>query len=237
MAGIGKETYPDLTLSEAAAIVERVGRDSVRTATGLAAVMGLKSINSGYFYNKVSAMTKYYGLLERTKGDIALTSLGERIAHPLSVFDKRAALAESVGRVSILKALYGALGPNFHEADFKTKLKDVTQAPLADIERVSPQIERIYRDSIPYFGPESVGVAEQALGGGSSADGARIAVRAPDLGSAPLLGPEAGYRTFQGDGVYLRVKNDRDALEEAAGMLKGWLARQKKKGRGNDSSG
>jgi hypothetical protein len=226
MAGIGKEDYPELTPSEAFEIVEKVGRQSVKTASGLASVMGLKSPDSGYFYHQVSSLTKYYGLIDRAKGTISLTPLGERIAHPLSEPDKTHAQAEAVGRVALLNSLFERLGKEFHEADFRTTLRDVTQAPLADIERSASDVEKLYRDSLRYLssdGPRP-----------SSALIVQASHRAPEgpfeHGSSQLETPhgrshEPGYRTFESDGVFLKIKKDRDSLEEALATIQGWLKR------------
>jgi hypothetical protein len=36
---------------------------------------------------------------------------------------------------------------------------------------------------------------------------------------------EPGYRTFESDGVFLKIKKDRDSLEEALATIQGWLRR------------
>jgi hypothetical protein len=233
MAGIGKEDYPELTLTEAFEIVEKVGRENVKTATGLATVMGLKSPDSGYFYHRVSALTKYYGLLDRAKGNVNLTTIGERIAHPLSESDKAAARAEAASKVPLLRSLFDTLGSEFHDADFRTKLRDVTQAPLAEIEKNAPFIERLYRDSIRYF--SAVGQASPsrtpspppvAFPGVQGPPSPRDLTRDNNL--RPHHEHEPGFRTFESDGVYLKIKKDRDSLEEALATIQGWLRRYSK---------
>ncbi len=226
MAGIGKEDYPQLTPSEAFEIVEKVGRENVKTANGLASVMGLKSPDSGYFYHQVSSLTKYYGLIDRAKGTITLTPLGERIAHPLSEGDKSLARAEAVRRVTLLSSLYGRLGKEFHEADFRTTLRDVTQAPLADIERSAPEIEKLFRDAVRYLSqsPSTGGVAAQDI--------PRL-LESSERPTVPRTSQaipqgrthEAGFRIFESDGVFLKIKKDRDSLEEALATIQGWLKR------------
>lgn len=226
MPGIGKADYPELVPSKAFDIVERVGRETVKTANGLATVMGLKSPDSGYFYHQVSSLTKFYGLIDRTKGTVALTPLGERIAHPLSEEDKRRAQGEAVRRVGLIAALFDRLGAEFHEADFRTTLRDITQAPLADIERTASAVGALYKDAQRYL-PASAPARDAPE---------RADTRRPDeirhgsgLQRVPRadsgLGHEPGYRVFQGDGVYLRIKKDREALEEALTTIQGWLKR------------
>lgn len=225
MAGLGKADFPELTPSRAFEIVEKVGRESVKTANGLATVMGLKSPDSGYFYHQVSSLTKYYGLIDRTKGSIGLTPLGERIAHPLSDSDKSRAQAEAVRRVGLLTSLYDRLGHDFHEADFKTTLRDVTNAPLADIERAAPEVEKLYRDASRFLaqaGPPALRSSDE--GQVSHHEGIRASgVTPPTPTSTPAH--EAGYRTFQADGVYLKIKKDKESLEEALATIQGWLKR------------
>lgn len=225
MAGLGKADFPELTPSRAFEIVEKVGRESVKTANGLATVMGLKSPDSGYFYHQVSSLTKYYGLIDRTKGTIGLTPLGERIAHPLSDSDKARAQAEAVRRVGLLTSLFDRLGHDFHEADFKTTLRDVTNAPLVDIERAAPDVEKLYRDASRYLaqaGSPALGSSDE--GPTSHYGGIRPSgVPSPTPTSTPAH--EAGYRTFQADGVYLKIKKDKESLEEALATIQGWLKR------------
>jgi hypothetical protein len=226
MPGIGKSDYPELTPTKAFEIVERVGRENVRTGSGLATVMGLKSPDSGYFYHQVSSLTKFYGLIDRTKGTVALTPLGERIAHPLSEDDKRRAQSEAVRRVGLVAALFDRLGTEFHEADFRTTLRDVSQAPLAEIERVGNEVEALYKDALRYLPALGLRKTSVERADVSIATGSEPRL---DTSAAHRLGPtlshEPGYRVFEGDGVYIRIKKDRDALEEALTTIQGWLKR------------
>jgi len=224
--GIGKSDYPELTPTKAFEIVERVGRESVKTANGLATVMGLKSPDSGYFYHQVSSLTKYYGLIDRTKGTVALTPLGERIAHPLSEDDKRRAQGEAVRKVGLIAALFDRLGTEFHEADFRTTLRDVTQAPLAEIEKTASAVEALYKDAQRYLSSSgSTGRLSERAESTSSA-GPKPGPESPSVRRADaVLAHEPGYRVFQADGVYLKIKTDKDALEEALVTIQGWLKR------------
>lgn len=227
MAGIGSQEFPEMTLSEAVEIAERVGRENVKTKSGLLEVMGLKREN-GYFYHKVSALTKYYGVLDRSLSNVSLTPLGERIAHPLSDEDKRAAIAEAAGRVPLLKSLFDSLGRNFHDADFRTKLRDVTQAPLPAIQKEAPYLEKLYRDAVPYMserGPPPRDAPQAPADGGSDArlPASTLPMGSPSQHPLPQARYEAGFRTFEGDGVYLKVKRDPEALNEALVTIQGWL--------------
>lgn len=228
MPGIGKSDYPELTPSEAFGIVEKVGRENVKTANGLASVMGLKSPDSGYFYHQVSSLTKYYGLIDRAKGTVSLTPLGERIAHPLSEADKALAEAEAVRRVSLLTSLFERLGTEFHEADFRTTLRDVTQAPLAEIEKSASDVGKLYRDSQRYLArvqPSGDAVSHEALQIAKPSAQRHTESGAQEPTAVPAHEP--GYRTFQADGVYLRIKKDKEALEEALTTIEGWIRRHK----------
>ncbi|HZY70210.1 MAG TPA: hypothetical protein VFF67_04430 [Thermoplasmata archaeon] len=226
MPGIGKADYPELVPSKAFDIIERVGRENVKTASGLAAVMGLKSPDSGYFYHQVSSLTKFYGLIDRAKGTVALTPLGERIAHPLSDEDKRKAEGEAVRRVALLSSLFERLGLEFHESDFRTTLRDVTQAPLADIERYAGEVDALYKDAQRYLSPSPAG--RNGPHGASptrTPSGIEPSEQRSDSGGSPTLAHEPGYRVFQGDGVYLKIKKDKDSLEEALTTIQSWLKR------------
>jgi hypothetical protein len=226
MPGIGKLDYPELTPTKAFEIVERVGRENVKTGNGLATVMGLKSPDSGYFYHQVSSLTKFYGLIDRSKGSIALTPLGERIAHPLSEDDKRRAQSEAVRRVGLVAAIFDRLGTEFHEADFRTTLRDITQAPLAEIERTGSELETLYKDALRYL--PSSGIKRPSPDRtnltGSAREEPLLETRgSPQSGSD--VAHEPGYRTFVSDGVYLKIKKDKESLEEALTTIQGWLKR------------
>lgn len=223
MAGIGKSDYPELSPTKAFEIVERVGRESVKTASGLASVMGLKSPDSGYFYHQVSSLTKYYGLIDRTKGTVALTPLGERIAHPLSEEDKRRAQGEAVRRVGLIASLFERLGSDFHEADFRTTLRDVTQAPLAEIERSANEVEGLFKDAQKYL--VSAGQPRNSPERLEATTSWTPPEHRGAQHSESQIGHEQGYRTFQSDGVFLKIKKDRDSLEEALATIQGWLRR------------
>ncbi len=234
MAGIGNQEYPEMTLTEAVAIAEKVGREGVKTKTGLIAVMGLKEA-SGYFYHKVSALTKYYGVLDRSLTNVALTPLGERIAHPLSATDRREALAEAAGRVSLLRALYDALGQTFHDADFRTKLRDVTQAPLPEIEKAAPYLEKLYRDAVQYMGNENAPTTMPSMTGREPASGFHHGVTPSPMPRSAPASHEPGFRTFEGDGVFLKIKKDPEALKEALATVNGWLTLHQKSRKGSDT--
>lgn len=231
MATIGRMEYPELTLTQAVEITEKVGRQNVKTIVGLAQVMGLKSINSGYFYHQVSALTKYFGVVNRTRESISLTPLGERIAHKLTDADRRLALAEAASRVRLLPALYEALGQSYHEADFKTKLRDVTGASLPEIEKAAAFVERLYHDAIPY-------IAQVPAQGLTSQPARESAEEHPGSGGRPpkynlgsLLGIsesdmdraiDSEFRTYKTTGIALVVKRDLKSLREAEMMLRAW---------------
>jgi hypothetical protein len=226
MPGIGKSDYPELTPSKAFEIVERVGRENVKTGSGLATVMGLKSPDSGYFYHQVSSLTKFYGLIDRTKGTVALTPLGERIAHPLSEEDKRRAQGEAVRRVGLISALFERLGTEFHEADFRTTLRDVSQAPLAEIEKAGRDVETLYKDALRFL---PTAAAKRPSADRAESDLSTRTEPSLESRGSPRpdsnLGNESGYRTFVADGVYLKIKKDKDSLEEALTTIQGWLKR------------
>lgn len=224
MPKIGSLEYPALTLSEASEIAEKVGHEGVKTKQGLVEVMGLKNPN-GYFYHKVSSMTKYYGLLERGLDIVRLTSTGERIAHPLSAEDKRKALAEAAERVPLFHALFDSLGANYHDADFRTKLRDLTQAPLQAIQIVSAAVERLYRDAASYMSASGIvpPASTPSTGNDVTSGGPLARVSSRDGGDVHHA-HEAGFRIFEGDGVFLKVRKDPEALGEALATITAWVS-------------
>jgi hypothetical protein len=229
MAKIGREEYPELTLSHSVEIAEKVGRQNVKTNAGLAQVMGLKSVDSGYFYHQASALTKYFGVINRTKDSVSLTPLGQRIAHPISDSDRRLALAEAAGRVKLLQILYEALGQSFHEADFRTKLRDVTGASPFEIEKSGSFIERLYHDAIPYMAqvPPKTFTADQPQDATPAKPAGEWVMQRPRPVGATRQG--RGVRTFEADGVYLSIRQDMESLEEADAVIRAWLERERRR--------
>jgi hypothetical protein len=234
MTSIGNGDFPEMTPSEAVEVVEGIKREKAQTTAGLGKVMGLTNTGTGFFYGKLAALSKHYGLIDRQKTSITLTPLGKRIAYRLSEEDRGAAISEMVKRVPLLRDLFQALGPEFSDLDFPEKLRSITNADPEEIESKGPRVEKLYRDAIPYLanqrpaqtvGPQSGLRNEPAFravpgGPGTSGDAGTLAAG---------LTHEPGYRTFHSDGVVLKIKKDPEALEEARAVIAAWILREQKK--------
>ena len=238
MTSVGTADFPEMSVTEAIEVIENIKREKVQTTTALGKVMGLKSVATGRFYNKLAALTKHYGLIDRQKTTVTLTPLAKRIVYQVSDEDRNAAIAEVARRVPLFKELYQSLGPEFNELDFPTKLLELTRAEHEDITEKGSRVERYYRDAIQYLRSSVPSIGgppqEKSQRPRFHAEGSRSDAATEDSDQQtwrPVSEP--GYRTFEGDGVYLRIKTDPEALEEAIATIRGWQTRHKKrKGRG-----
>lgn len=229
MTSLGSAEYPEMTVSEALECIEGIKREKAQTTAALGQLMGLKNVTSGYFYAKVSALSKFYGLVERQKTSITLTSLAKRIIYSVSAEDREKAIREVATRVSLLSSLYHELGPEFHALDFPEKLMKLTGAEHKEIVEKSSQVEALYRDALHYLEPpvKRGGDGNRNLQAGeiSEKSGSRERVgedifhqAAPFLHIPPKLsGP---VRTLQSeDGYFIRVVLDKDVIQEAIDIL------------------
>lgn len=226
MTSIGKSEFPEMTLTEAIEVIEGVKREKAQTTAGLGKVMGLTNVTTGFFYNKIASLSKYYGFIDRNKTNVALTQLAKRIVYPVSDSDKDSAIREAASRVGLLKDLYSALGPDYHELDFPAKLLDLTQASHEEIADKAPRIEKIYRDAIPYLGPSTYPHQVLPVSPATETAGAPVGVRTPGAGAlSPPATPSVldEFWIFQDGDTYLRVRKDKKKLQIVKGVLEVWM--------------
>jgi hypothetical protein len=229
MTSIGNSEFPEMTISEAVDVIEGVKREKAQTTTALGKVMGLTNVTTGFFYNKTAALSKFYGLVDRQKADINLTPLAKRVVYATSNSDREAALYEVASRVPLLANLYNALGPEFHELDFSTKLLTITGADREELAAKSPKIEKLYRDAIQYLRPGARTISTAQTGG--------LTELKPPVGGLEVRGSSEAPWTDRSsaeaipyikrpvrnlhspDGYFIRVRLDVGVIEEAIAVL------------------
>jgi len=162
MPSIGKYEYP---LFGPRIIIESLDkiRDSkgVTSVAGVAQVLGHSTHKSGGFFNKLAAMNKYYGVIDKRGDIIELTPLGKKIAYPVSDEERTAAIIEMVLRVPLFKDIYERLGDTFDKSQFFIHLSE-----LAGVERdvavtESDKIRNLYEEVLPYL--RSKAVSKQSI--------------------------------------------------------------------------
>jgi hypothetical protein len=236
MTDIGNEQFPEMTLSQALEAIDRIKREKVQTTVALAKVYGYTNFRSGAFFNRLAALTKFYGFLEREGTSIQLTSLAKRIVYPVSDPDRQLATREAVGRVTLLTTLYKELGRDYHTEDFPTKLLQITGASHEDLQQKAPRVEKLYRDAVSFM--EERGAATPGRGLETlTPDGSDLDVPG-DTGVDPQRRdprPSPGFHLpaderhwmFQDGDTVLRVQKDARKVKLAIGVLQVWLEETK----------
>src|SRR4051794_10593839 len=98
--------FPVVALDEAAEIVRRAGKYGHKHSDeAFASYMGHQTTNSGAFKQRFAAM-RSWGLITLEQGQVLLTDLGRRIAHPVSEDDGRLALREAFMHAEVFSELY-----------------------------------------------------------------------------------------------------------------------------------
>lgn len=231
MTGIGKQEFPEMNFSEALRIIDGIKREKAQTTAALGEVMKLKSTNTGYFYAKLSALSKFYGLLERDKTHITLSSLAKRIVYPLNDSDRASAIRESILRVGLTSELFRALGPEYHELDFSTKLLELTGASHEEISEKAERIQDLYRDALQYLRGQPMPSTSQKQESASSLQsdrGPSEVLAQPSQGTASIPPIQAGsaedfYTFHTGDSFVRLKKKDPKLLHTTKRVIDAWL--------------
>jgi len=231
MTGIGKQEFPEMNFSEALRVIEGIKREKAQTTAALGEVMKLKSTNTGYFYAKLSALSKFYGLLDRDKTHITLSSLAKRIVYPLNDSDRAAATRESILRVALTSELFRALGPDYHELDFSTKLLELTGASHEEISEKAERIQDLYRDALQYLRgqPAPLTSAQQEGPSPAQKDGGSSDVTpqaSQGMKSIPPIqaGSSEDFYTFHTGDSFVRLKKkDPKLLHTTKKVIDAWL--------------
>lgn len=228
LTSIGDAEFPEMPFSEALKSIEGIKRDKAQTTAALGKVMGLTSITTGYFYQKLSSLSKFYGLVDRDKNNLALTALAKRIVYSISDADRLAAIRESILRVSLFQRLYQALGPDYHELDFPTKLLEITKASHEEIAAKSEKVEALYRDAIQFLRGHEVEAATPAPHGGTERSPTERVTggHPPGPPAVPPVreGTADDFWTFHTGDSFVRLKKkDPTLLRTAKKVIDAWL--------------
>ena len=187
MAKLGQYTYPDIRFGDAVEISGRVltkfkGTVSVK---GLAWELGMAE-GSGTLFAKVAAM-RDFGLIEG-RGELRISPLAQRVLHPATPEEGRAARAEAFQRVELLRQLYGRFdGEVPDDMSMLVGLEEITRASRDEIVRRAPLIQKHLTDAIRVLGrpvkeeekPEYSGQAKNNLGAVAPASADEAPTNAP----------------------------------------------------------
>jgi len=224
MKRIKGSKFPEISLGDAIGIAQAISSKNIKTEQSLATELGYSAkAHGGIFFYKWAALTKFYGLVEPSRKNITLSRLGERIVSPLSDADRIAAIRESFNRVDLFKQLYETLGANYHPADFKPKLAELTGLSPTEVASVAHRYEGIYKDAVSFieFGDATLATASaeivkpELVGRPTPAPSSRFT---PIARGIPTI--EGPVRTLHSDdGYFIQVKLDESVIEEAIAVL------------------
>ncbi|MBI2448715.1 hypothetical protein HYV49_00280 [Candidatus Pacearchaeota archaeon] len=151
MAKIGTFYTPDIKLSEAFEIINRIYKEKIKTADGLATLLGHENARSGTFQNKLSALKKL-GLINSGTLGINLTQTAEKIVLPKNPLEKDEGYKEVFQRMPLFLKIREKLGSNLVDSqNFWVHLMEITGIGRSDAEAEATRIRNIYMDSLRYM--------------------------------------------------------------------------------------
>jgi|HubBroStandDraft_4_1064222.scaffolds.fasta_scaffold225671_1 hypothetical protein len=232
MKGIKGVDWPELTITEALDIVRTIRSKNIKTFQALATELGYSpSTHGGSLFYKWSAISRLYGLVESSRKNIALSTLGQRIVDSLNEADKASAIRESVLRVELLKRLYENLGPDYHQDDFRPKLSELTGASPSEISEVAKRMESVYKDAASYLRLEG---KKAPIAGGTERDAESLPPVALDRTVSGRVEVTSGAfpkfdkpvrNLHSEDGYFIRVVLDASVIDEAIAVLQALKSR------------
>ena len=160
MGDIGKyKDYPDLELSKAIGIIERIHKDfdGRISASNLARLFGIEPRGGG-FANRVKDVMAY-GLLEG-KGEYTLTKLGTRIVENPNDVEAR---AQAFLNVPLFKAIHAHFKGKVPESNeiFVSRLKEVAGSEHQEASIRAARLRNHYNEALRYLAPDKFEASDE----------------------------------------------------------------------------
>ena len=152
MAKLGPYSYPDIRFGDAVEIAGRIASKFKGTVSvkGLAWELGMAE-GSGTLFAKVAAL-RDFGLVEG-RGELRVSPLAQRVLHPATPEEGRAARAEAFQRVELLRLLHARFnGEIADDMSLLVGLEEITRAPRDEIVRRGSLIQKHLTDAIRILG-------------------------------------------------------------------------------------
>ncbi len=216
---IGKfEDYPDLELSKAISVIERIHKDydGRIPASSLDKLWGIEP-RGGAFANRVKDVAAY-GLIEG-KGEYTLSKLGTRIVENPN---DREAWAEAFLHVPLFKAIHDHFKGKLPENNelFAERLRILTNARKpSDASLRAPRLRNHYNEALPYL------TGEPVKSSGSRSLGTSLSQ--PYSGSGIAIPQD--YERLVGTDFVIATKKDLEAIEMLQAQVEPWITALKKK--------
>jgi hypothetical protein len=152
MGTIGNFEYPDYTITDSiqvAQIIEDQFKGKVENQAALAAALGHKTVKSGGFIGKITALRRY-GLVSG-RGELTTTQLAKQILHPISDEEKAEAIAQAMENVELFKKIFERLGQTMPSDSFWVDLVEITGEDRSVAQKDAIRIHNLYMDGYKFL--------------------------------------------------------------------------------------
>lgn len=152
MGTIGNFDYPDWKIRDcieiARIIIDRFsGR--VENQTSLAEVLGHKTVKSGGYISKITALRRY-GLVAG-RGELTTTELAKTIIYPKNSEEQTKAVAQAIENIELFKRIFERLGEKMPTDDFWVDLVEITGEERGIAQKDAIKIRNLYMDGYEYL--------------------------------------------------------------------------------------
>jgi hypothetical protein len=147
MGTIGNFEYPDYTITDSiqvAQIIEDQFKGKVENQAALSAALGHKTVKSGGYIGKITALRRY-GLVSG-RGELTTTQLAKQILHPISEEEKTEAIAQAMENVELFKRILERLGQTLPTDSFWVDLVEITGEDRSVAQKDAIRIRNLYMD-------------------------------------------------------------------------------------------
>jgi len=147
MGTIGNFEYPDNTLTDSiqvAQIIDDQFKGKVENQAALSAALGHKTVKSGGYIGKITALRRY-GLVSG-RGELTTTQLAKQILHPISEEEKTEAIAVAMENVELFKRIFERLGQTMPGDTFWVDLVEITGEDRSVAQKDAIRIRNLYMD-------------------------------------------------------------------------------------------
>jgi len=152
MGTIGNFEYPDYTLTDSlqvAQIIEEQFKGKVENQAALSAALGHKTVKSGGYIGKITALRRY-GLVAG-RGELTTTQLAKQVLHPISEEEKTEAIAQVMENVELFKKIFERLGQTMPSDSFWVDLVEITGEDRSVAQKDAIRIRNLYMDGYRFL--------------------------------------------------------------------------------------
>jgi hypothetical protein len=152
MGTIGNFEYPEYKITDSiqvAQIVEEQFKGKVENQAALAAALGHKTLKSGGYIGKITALRRY-GLVSG-RGELITTQLAKQILHPMSEEEKTEAIAEAMENVELFKKIFERLGETIPTDSFWVDLVEITGEDRSVAQKDAIKLRNLYMDGYRFL--------------------------------------------------------------------------------------